>query len=116
MNLINKARNLLPNASESAIMHAFSIVGVEYLGGEDVFVNNESGIYDLIETFAFSIDEIVPCLISDEYDKNDCYIITDGRLLFETTDNLKYCIKMIYDKMNEEVAQIIIDDVETQMA
>ena len=116
MNLINKARGLLPLASTSAIMHSFSIVGFEYLESEDVFYNDVDGLLDLVELFELTTKEIISFLLYDDYNKNDKYVICDGRNLFETTNDLKYCTKMVYEKMNNEVAQIIIDDVETQTA
>lgn len=111
MNDVEKARKVLFNKSEITIMNAFNIIGFKYLQNENVFYNDKEGFYDLCERYEiFNIDEVINLLFkNDDYNTNDEYIFSDGKYLI-SSNSLDYCYKMLYDKMNNEVAIEILNN------
>lgn len=108
MDLREQAKNKLDKLSTSDIMCAFDIIGRDYLDGETSFVNHADSIYDLIEQFELSPNEIIEYICDNEfYHSNDLFLTFDGEVLCSFRD-LDYFKHMILKKMNGECAEFIM--------
>lgn len=108
LNAIEEARKKVETLNNTDIMCAFDMIGFEYLQNETVYYNS-----DLCDAFGdfeiYDLKEILDYIINNEnYNTTDKYIIFDGFSLISMND-LEYCKKMIYDKMDNNTARFILD-------
>lgn len=108
LNAIEEARKKIETLNNVDIMCAFDMIGFEYLQNETVYYNSD--LCDAFNDFEiYDLKEILDYIINNEnYNTTDTYIIFDGFSLISMND-LEYCKKMIYDKMDNNTARFILD-------
>ena len=110
LDIREQAKNNLDKLSTESVMCAFDIIGRDYLNGEASFVNNSNGIYDLMEQFELTSNEMIEYLLYNEfYHNEDSFLSFDGETLCSFR-NLNYFKHMILKKMNGECAEFILGE------
>ena len=110
LDIREQAKNNLDRLPTASIMCAFDIIGRDYLNGEASFMNHSDGIYDLIEQFELTPNEIVKYLLDNEfYHSEDLFLSFDCVTLYSFRD-LDYFRHMILKKMNGECAEFILGE------
>lgn len=109
MNKIKKAIDLLNETDIFTIMNAYNMASDEYLDGEQIYINDFDGFMELIEDFELAPNEILSFMLNNkEYKITDKFIYFDGNKL-ESDNNTDYCIITLKKKINNEIADLIID-------
>lgn len=110
MDKIEKAIKLLEKANTFTIMNAYNMASDEYLDGEQIYINDFDGFMELIEDFKLAPNEILGFMLNNkEYKITDKFIYFDGYNL-ESDNNINYCIMTLQKKINNEIADLIIDE------
>lgn len=109
MDKIEKAIKLLKKANTFTIMNAYNMASDEYLNGEQIYINDFDGFMELIEDFELAPNEILKFMINNRwYKMTDKFMYFDGEKL-ETDNDISYCVMTLRKKINNEIADLIID-------
>ena len=94
--------------STADILCAFDIIGNEYLGGEQSYLNHFDGITDLITDFELEPNEIVQYMVdNNNYRTSDLFLTFDGEELTSFSD-IEYFKYWVIKKMDGECAEFVL--------